>query len=71
MSKTPMTRIVDVDWATTKCPCGAEWHSEYNNEKDWEEWKEAHRKHCNGRVQEHWTSEALAYCRPTKTEFDL
>jgi len=48
----PMQRIVDLDWVTYFCPCGASLCTRYASKAEVRLFWDSHREHTNGTVIE-------------------
>jgi hypothetical protein len=70
----PMKLLMDYDYATLECPCGASLHSQGVSDGEWRKFKEKHKPHTNGKLREICTSDgARAYGGeiPPSRESDL
>jgi hypothetical protein len=60
-TKAHMLVIVDVDWATMRCPCGQEICSRFESDAAWGRFKSEHAEHTSGYIKESATAKALAW----------
>ena len=60
-TKDHMRLIVDVDWATMRCPCGQEICSRFESDDAWVRFKKEHAEHTSGYISESATAKALAW----------